>query len=135
VALAAGAAFLLLGVGLVLRRPALVGWSLAILGAEYAVWLEQRGGSVDARSPLYAAGLALVAELAFEGLEQSPVPPELDLLARRGLQLVLTAVGAVAAGTVVLAAASIPVTGGTALTAVGVAALLLALALIARLAR
>jgi hypothetical protein len=135
VAIVAGSAVLLLGSGVTLRRPVLLAWSLALLGAEYGIWLAQRGGSVDARAPLYAAGLLIVAELSYQGLERSPVGAEPELLARRGLQLVLMAVGTVAVGTVVLGAASIPIGGGAALTTAGVAALLLALALLARLAR
>src|SRR5439155_1333429 len=56
------AAVTLLACALALRWPTLLAWSLALLGAEYAVWLTERGGAVDTRSPLYAAGLLLVAE-------------------------------------------------------------------------
>ena len=132
---AGAAAVVLLACALALRWPSLLAWSLALLGGEYAVWLAGRGGAVDARSPLYAAGLLLVAELAYEGLDRSGVRAEPELLARRGLQLAGVALGAVAAGTVVLAAAAIPLGGGVALTAVGVVAATLALLLIARLAR
>jgi hypothetical protein len=129
---AAGAA--LLACALPLRSPALVTWSLALLGGEYALWLTERGGSVDTRSPLYGAGLLLVAELAHEGAVRSSVGAERELSFRRGLQLAGLVVGALAAGTVVMATAALPVTGGAALTAVGVIAAVLALLVIARLA-
>jgi hypothetical protein len=122
----------LLACALALRWPTLLAWSLALLGAEYAVWLTERGGAVDTRSPLYAAGLLLVAELGYEGVDWSFVRVETELHARRGLQLAGLALGALAAGTVVLAAAAVPVGGGVALTAVGVVAAALALLLIVR---
>lgn len=120
---------------LALRWPALIAWSLALLGGEYALWLTERGGAVETRSPLYAAGLLLVAELAYDAVDESSVRAEPELHARRGVQLAGIAVGALAAGTVVLAAAAIPVGGGVALTAVGVVAASLALLVIVRFAR
>ena len=117
-----------------LRWAVPIAWSLLLLGAEYGAWLAQRGGEVDTRAPLYAAGLLLTAELAFDGLERTVVRPEAEVSARRGLQLAGLALGAIATGAVVLAAASVPVGGNVALTALGVAAAILALLLITRLA-
>lgn len=124
----------LLGLGLATRWGLAVAWSLLLLGAEYALWLTERSGGVDTRAPLYAAGLLLVAELAFDGLERTVVRPEPEVAARRGLQLALLAVGAVGAGAVVLAVATLPVGGSVALTAVGVGAAVTALVLVSRLA-
>jgi len=129
-----GLAVLSLAWALVMRWTTPLAWGLALLGAEYAAWLAARGVDVDTRAPLYAAGLLLTAELAFDGLERSVVRSEAEVVARRGLQLAGLAVGAVAVGSVVLAAATIPVGGSVALTVLGVAAATLALALIARLA-
>ena len=113
----------------------LVAWSLLLLGAEYAAWLAQRGIEVDTRSPLYAAGLLLTAELAFDGLERTVVRSDAEVAARRGVQLAVLALAAVAVGAVVLAAATLPVGGSVGLTALGVAAASLLFVLIARLAR
>jgi hypothetical protein len=134
VAAAGIAAVGLLACALALRWAALIAWSLAVLGGEYALWLAEHGGAVDTRSPLYGAVLLLVAELAYDGVDRSSVRAEPELHVRRGLQLGGVVVGALAAGTVVLATATIPVAGGVALTAVGVAAATLALLVIVRLA-
>src|SRR5439155_23936033 len=58
------AGWLLLVLGLV-RWPLLLGWGVAGFGAEYAVFLRLRGGSVDSRAPAVAAVLLLVAELSY----------------------------------------------------------------------
>ena len=125
---------MLLALGLATRWGLAVAWGLLLLGAEYALWLTERSGGVDTRAPLDAAGLLLVAELAFDGLERTVVRPEPEVAARRGLQLALLAVGAVGAGAVVLAVATLPVGGSVALTAVGVGAAVAALVLVGRLA-
>jgi hypothetical protein len=134
VSAAGAAAVALLACALALRRPPLIAWSLAVLGGEYALWLTERGAAVDTRSPLYAAGLLLVAELAHDGIERSRVRAESELYVRRGLYVAGLVVGALAAGTVVMATAAVPVSGGVALTAVGVLAVMLALLVIVRLA-
>jgi hypothetical protein len=134
VAVAAVAVALLAG-ALVLRRPNLIAWSLAALGGEYAVWLTERGVSVDTRAPLYGAVLLLVAELAYECIDSSTVPVEPELYARRALQLAGLALAAVVVGALVLAASAVPLGGGVALTAVGVAAATLAVVTIVRMAR
>jgi hypothetical protein len=135
VAALGGLAVASLACALVMRWTTPLAWAIGLLGAEYAVWLAERGAEVDTRAPLYAAGLLLTAELAFDGLERSVVRSETEVVARRGIQLAVLAVGAVAVGTIVLAAATIPVGGSVALTLLGVAAATVALALIARLAK
>jgi hypothetical protein len=135
VAALGGLAVVSLTCALVMRWTTPLAWAIVLLGAEYGAWLAERGAEVDTRAPLYAAGLLLTAELAFDGLERSVVRSESEVVARRGIQLALLAVGAVAGGTIVLAAATIPVGGSVALTLVGVAAATVALALIARLAK
>jgi len=124
----------LLALGLALRAPTAVAWSLLLLGAEYGAWLAGRGAEVDTRAPLYAAGLLLTAELAFDGLERSAVRPESEVVARRSLQLAGLALAAITVAAAVLAAATIPVRGSVALTALGVLAATLVLVLVARLA-
>ena len=120
---------------LVMRWTTPLAWGLALLGAEYGAWLAMRGADIDTRAPLYAAGLLLTAELAFDGLERSVARSEAEVVARRGLQLAGLAIGAVAIGAVILGAATIPVSGSVVLTVLGVGAATLALALIVRLAR
>jgi hypothetical protein len=133
VAAIGGVAIVSLAVGLVLRWVTPIAWSLLLLGAEYGTWLVQRGVEVDTRAPLYAAGLLLTAELAFDGLERSVVRSDAEVAARRGLQLAGLAIGAILTGAVVLEAATLPVGGNVALTALGVAAAVLTLFLIVRL--
>jgi hypothetical protein len=135
VAAIGGLAVVVLAFGLGLRWVTLIAWSLLLLGAEYGVWLAQRGVEIDTRAPVYAAGLLLTAELAFDGLERTVVRSEAEVVARRGLQLAGLALGAIVTGAVVLAAATVPVGGNVALTALGVAAAVAALWLIVRLVK
>jgi hypothetical protein len=125
----------LLAVAVVSRRPAPVAWSLALLGAAYAAHLALDGGSVDTRAPLEAAGLLLVAELAFDSLEQGVARASPELAALRVAVLAGLMVGSIVLGAGILAVAAIPLQGGVVLTAVGVAAAGVALALLALLAR
>jgi hypothetical protein len=123
-----------LAAGLGLRRAQLIVWALVLLGADYAVWLELGTHALDQRAPIVAAGLLLTAELAFDSLE-----PEIGSLAStavlaRAIALAVVILASVGIGAVVLAASSVPLSGGIALTGVGVAAAVCALALIARLA-
>jgi hypothetical protein len=124
----------LLAAGLLLRWAPLVVWSIAAIGAEYAVWLTLAGEDVNTRAPLVGGGLFLLAELAFDSIDSPAGRIEPDVLLRRLVALAALAVGAFAVGVVALGAAAAPVTGGVALTAIGTAAAVLALALIARLA-
>jgi hypothetical protein len=128
---AAGAG--VLAVALAFRLAGLVTAAVVLLGAEYAGFFLVRGGDLDRRAPLYAAGFLLLAELAFGALERrAPGPPELIL--RRAGALVLLALAAVVLGAVVLAAASLPAGGGLALHAAGVAAAVALVLLLGRLA-
>jgi hypothetical protein len=127
------------GVGLVaasilLGRPVLVAWSVALLGAEYATWLALDGGATNTRAPLVAAGLVLVAELGYEA--QTPPAGEVDpeVLLRRLVLLAGLALGAIALGAFVLGIASVPLSGGVALTAIGATAAVLALVVVWRIA-
>ncbi len=123
-----------LAAGLGLRRAQLLVWALVLLGVDYAVWLELGTHALDQRAPIVGAGLLLTAELAFDSLE-----PEIGSLAStavlaRAIALAVVILASVGVGAVVLAASSIPLSGGIALTGVGVVAAVCALALIARLA-
>ena len=92
--------------------------------------------TVDASAPLVAAGLLLLAELAYWSVElRSSGRAETGLLVRRLTALALLVFGAVLLGLVVLVATTVPLGGGVVWDAVGVAAAAGALALLARLAR
>jgi hypothetical protein len=128
------AAFGVLAAGLVLRRTQFLVWSLALLGANYAIWLALGTHALDQRIPVVGVGLLLVAELAFDSLEPEVGRVDVTTVLSRAIVLVVVALGAVGAGTLVLAVASIPLSGGVAVTAVGALAAVLILALITRLA-
>ena len=106
---------------------------LALVGASYGVYLALRNGAVDASAPAVAAALFAVAELGFWSLERTPSRSEGTVLVRR--------VGALAGGVLLTALVgslllvlTTGASGGVGLEAAGVAAAVLALAAIARLA-
>jgi hypothetical protein len=127
------AAIAVLTVGLVFRRGVLLLWALVGLGASYAVWLGVGTHALDQRMPIVGAGLLLTAELAFDSLEPEVGRPEANVVLARATALVLLVLVSVAAGAVVLLMASIPLSGGVVVTALGAVAAVLALALITRL--
>ncbi|MGH3103603.1 MAG: hypothetical protein ACRDN6_05845, partial [Gaiellaceae bacterium] len=113
-----------------------VPWTLVLLAGEYAAGLALRGDDVvDAGAPVYAAGLLLLAELAYWSLElRSPGREETRVVVRR-----LTALGALAflsvlIGAFVVIVTAAPLGGGLLWDAVGVAAAAGTLAILARLA-
>lgn len=133
--LAAGGAAgtLALAAACLLRRPRLAVAGLVLLGAEYAGFFLVRGSTVDQRAPLYGAGFLVVAELAFAAMERR-APGTRELALFRVIVLAALAVAAVGLGTLVLAFAAIPLGGGVALHAVGVAAAVALVVLLGRLA-
>lgn len=124
----------MLTAGLTLGRPTLFVWALALLGADYALWLELGTHALDQRAPIVGGGLLLTAELAFGSLEPEIGLPESTAVLSRVIVLTGVTLGAVAVGALVLAAATVPLTGGVGLTALGAVATVLVLAVIARLA-
>lgn len=125
----------LLAAGLAVGSSATVGWSLAALIAEYGVLFRAEGRSLDELTPVYAAGLLLVAELAFWSIERRVSAwADPGLLERRLGFLVSACAGAalVAALVLVIAAAG---GGGVVLDAAGAAAAVGILALIVLLGR
>jgi hypothetical protein len=105
-----------------------------LLGAEFAGLFLVREGAVDIRAPLYGAAFFLVAELAFAALELRSGEPDPGLIPRRAAIVSALALGGIVLGTVVLAAATVPLDGGLALEAIGVAAAVALLVLVGRLA-
>jgi hypothetical protein len=128
------AAFAALAAGLALRRSTLFVWALVVLGADYALWLELGTHALDQRAPIVGGGLLLAAELAYDSLEPEVGRPESTAVLARVIVLAGVTLGAIGVGALVLATASIPLSGGAGLTAVGVAAAVLVLAVITRLA-
>jgi hypothetical protein len=134
-ALLAAPGVALLAFALTTRHAGPVGWSIALLGAAYAAQLALGGASVDTRAPLQAAGLLLVAELAFDSLDGVVARAGPELAALRVGVLTGLVVGTIALGAGIIALAAIPLRAGVVLTAVGVAAAVVAFALLARLTR
>ncbi|MGI8421149.1 MAG: hypothetical protein ACR2MU_02630, partial [Gaiellaceae bacterium] len=84
-----------MAIALVRRRPRAVTPGLMLLGGAFAATLVVRGGGLDARTPLIAAGLVLAAELAFWSHElRLPIAQEPRLPGRRAGQIVLTGIAA-----------------------------------------
>jgi hypothetical protein len=129
-----GAAVFVLVVGLSLGRPAAVPWAIAGLGAEYAASLG--GDGLDRRVPLYAVGLLVTAELAFWALQlRRGAPDERGMAEWRIVGLLVAATVALVAGSLLVVVARLPLRGGLAVEAIGLAAAIGALVLILAAAR
>ena len=127
-----GLALLLYVVALVGVWPGVLTWALGLLAVEYLLGLELRGARLDLTAPVYAAALFLCAELGWLGLEaRRGGRPWLGRSVAIG---VLTLLGA-ALGWLLLLVAAVPLPGGAALTALGVAAAAAVAACLAWLAR
>ncbi len=130
------AAVALLTVAVVFRSRVLLPWALVGLGAQYALWLELRGGRIDERAPVVAAGILLAAELGYWSLERTARGRAAGELAARRLLVILGLLcGALLVCAGILAAGTVAVRGSAAVEAVGVAAAVGVLALVWRLAR
>jgi hypothetical protein len=127
-------AVLTLAAGLAWRHAPLFLWALALIGVQYAVWLELGTHALDQRAPVVGAGLLLTAELAFDSLEPELGPVTSTAALARLIVLAVVLLVSVGIDAIVLGATSIPVGGGIALTAIGVAAAVLALGVVFRLA-
>jgi len=123
--------------GLVVRGPSAIGFSLVSLGGTYGVLFAAEGSRLDRLAPVYAAGLLLVAELAFWSIESRVAAwsdPELPVW--RLLRLVLVCAGAAVLGAIVIADASAATGGGgLVLETLGVAAVIGAIVLVTALVR
>jgi hypothetical protein len=131
-ATAGGFALVLLLAGLLLRLPAAIPAAVLVLGAEYAAMLAVEGGILDTRAPALAATLFATAELGYWSLElRDAVADEAGAYARRlGLLSGLT-LGALALGELLLVLVDLGERGGIAIEAIGVAAAVGALAIVA----
>jgi hypothetical protein len=126
----------LLAAAAALRLPALLAPAVTVLLASYSVALVEGGDRVDAAAPLVGAGLLGYAELATWAAEaRAEVRDERPVLQARARTLAACVAAALAVGVLVLLAAALPAGGGLARLAVGVAAAVAILALIALVAR
>jgi hypothetical protein len=110
----------LLAAAFVLGAPALVPWALAPLLVEYTAFLLVEGE--DPLAPAVAAGLVLVAELAYWALEPRHVGRGRSLAIRRAAVLVALAAGAAAVAAFLVGVSQASSAGGLAALALGVAA-------------
>lgn len=128
-------AIVLLAAGLAIGSSASLGWGLAALLAEYAVLFTAEGRSLDELTPVYAAGLLLVGELAFWAIEpRASTWVDPGLLERRLGFLASACAGAALVAALVLVVAAVG-GGGVVLDAAGAAAAVGILALTALLVR
>jgi hypothetical protein len=124
----------LLAAGLWRERSVAVPWALLALGAAAALSLAEGGD--PARSPLYAAALLGVGELAYWSLETRRSEPAAPGIAARRIALLSGLVaGSIALGAVLVSVARVEPGGGLLLEAVGVAAVVAAVSLVFALSR
>lgn len=126
-----GLAALVLAAGLALRLAALVPVALALLGAEYALFLTLEDVGLDERAPLFAAGLLVAGELSYWSLElRSAVTDEPGSFARRVAFLMLLALTGMLVGGALLAVVDALAREGLAVEIVGALATAAAIALL-----
>jgi hypothetical protein len=125
--------WLLLGLGLLIRRSPLLAWGVAGFGAEYALFLRLHGGPVDAQAPLVAAAVLLAAELAYLSIGGWLPGADRVLVLRTAGALAAAATTAALVGGLLLVAGG-SASAGLALEAAGVAAAVLAVAFVVRIA-
>lgn len=123
----------LMAFALATRWRATFPFGIALVGASYGIFLAVRNGAVDRWAPAVAAALFVAAELGYWSLERSPSRSERIVVLRRLAGLAGGAVVTALVGGLVLLLAT-GATGGVALEAAGVAAAILTVAFIARLA-
>jgi hypothetical protein len=133
-AVAAVLAVVLLAGGLALRRPLAVPLAVLALGGGYAAALGLEGAALDGRAPVVAAALFLVAELGYWSLElRGAIAEEPGAYLRRVGLLSTLVLGTLAVGAGLLAL--VDAGEGVGLEALGAAAAVAALALVALGAR
>jgi hypothetical protein len=131
-----GVAFLALVAAVVLGWHPLVGLSVGLVGAAYAVHLAADDPSLEAKAALLGAGLLLTAELAYWSLEEREqvVSEPGESFRRLGLLFGL-ALAVLAAGSALLIVSDAVRTGGLAVDLVGAAAAAAALLVVVLFAR
>ena len=136
IALLGGAGGLMLLFVLARGVDDLIGSSILLLGAAYVLAIYAGSRELDQGVPLVAAGLLACGELATWSLEERlPVAADRGLLVARARAVAALVGAGLAASALVLAVSAAPVGGGLAWTVLGAAAAVVALAVVARLAR
>ncbi len=125
----------LLALGIVLRWPSMIPWTIVLAAAGY---LAARQGTelVDGWAAAIGVLLLLAAELASWSIEHDArIRSEPSLAVRRAATLAALCLGALLVNVILLGTAGIAASAGVLLAAVGVAAAVTALAIVLRLVR
>ena len=125
----------LLALGIVLRWPGMIPWTIILAGAAY---LTAREGKdlVDGWAAVEGVALLLAAELASWSIEHDArIRTEPALAIRRALTLTALCVGALLVNVMLLGTAGVAADAGVLVAAVGVAAAVTAVAVVLRLVR
>lgn len=126
-------AFVLLSASLVLAWQTGIPWALGFIALEYLASIFGRGSSIDVSSPLVAAAMLVVAELAYWTNDlRLRSRDERIIHIRRAVLIATLGLAAAAAGMVVLTIIRVvAVRAGLAVEGIGAMALVAALAVIA----
>jgi len=128
-----GVVFVVLGA--VTRIAELLPAGIAMVGAEYGLYVALGDDTVKVGVPLVAAALLVAAELGYSALEPPLVPAPLGIRLRRAARALALVVGAVAVSGLVLFAAVADLGDSIGLRLVGLSAAVAAVGLLAVLAR
>jgi len=132
---AAGAGVIALTAGIVLRLPLAIPWAVGFAGGGYVIAREQHA-VVDGWATAVGAALLLAAELAAWSIEHDRrIREERAVIVRRVLILATLVATSALLGFVLVGAAAVSASNGIALTALGVAAAVAAVAVVLRLLR
>jgi hypothetical protein len=124
-----------LATALAFAQPAAVLPSLGLVGGAFALSTVLGPRGLDSWALLEAVGLVTTAELAYWSLELRPrIPAERGLLAHRAGTVGTIGVGTAVVAGAILVAASARLSGSSAWTVVGIAAVTVVFALLVRLA-
>ena len=133
---AGGIGAFVLALGLALRLPTTVPAAIVLLGGEYALVLSVEDPTLDTRAAVVAAGLLVIAELAFWSLElRAEITDEPGSYARRLAVLALLALGALALSGALIAVVDLAGRGGLAIEIAGAVAAFAAFVLLWSLSR
>ena len=134
-AAAGSAGLVLLGIGLVLRWPLTIPWSVILVGGGYL--LAREGNAfVDGWAAVIGVLLLVGAELATWSIEHDArIAAERALVVRRVVTLAALVVTALVVNFMLLGTAGVSASAGVLLAAVGVAAAVAAVAIVLRLVR
>jgi hypothetical protein len=131
----AGDRWAFVGLGLVLRWPSTIPWSVILVAAGYLVSVDGHP-VVDGWAALVGVALLVSAELASWSIEHDRrIRSESGLVARRAAMIGALAAAALLVNFILLAAAAVSASEGVLLAAVGVAAAVAAVSVVLRLLR